>query len=100
MPLDQHVAILERKIAEYINKGFRLQSRSDTTAQLIKPKKFSFLLAALGLLFWGLGLILYLLYFWSRKDQVVFLQVDAQGKIHDSSIGSNAAATDSKIPVI
>jgi hypothetical protein len=62
-----------------------LQSRTDTTAHLVKPKKFSFLLAALGLLFWGIGLLLYLLYYWSKKDQSVFIQVDPQGRLVDSS---------------
>ena len=83
--IEQRTAFLDQQIRQYANRGFRVISRSETTAQLIKPKKFSFILAALGLLLGGVGLILYLLYYWSQKDQSVLIQVDPQGRVIDSS---------------
>ncbi len=36
-------AILDKEVAYYIRRGFRVISRTDTTAQLVKPKSFSIL---------------------------------------------------------
>ena len=85
LPIEQRTAFLDQQIRQYANRGFRVISRSETTAQLVKPKKFSFILAALGLLLWGVGLLLYLFYYWSQKDQTVLIQVDPQGRVIDSS---------------
>lgn len=74
-------AILDHEVTKYVRKGFRVQSRTDTEAQLVKPKKFSFLWAALWFLMLGIGLIVYLLYYAAKKDEQVYLQVDQRGKV-------------------
>ena len=74
-------AILDREVAKYVKRGYRVQSRTDTEAQLVRPKKFSFLWAFLWLLALGVGLIVYLLYYWSKKDDQVYLAVDTYGKV-------------------
>lgn len=74
-------AILDREVTKYVKRGYRVQSRTDTEAQLVRPKKFSFLWAFLWLLAFGIGLIVYLLYYWSKKDDQVYLVVDVYGKV-------------------
>lgn len=39
--------LLQREIQKYVKDGWRVQSSTATTAQLVKPKKFSFLTAFL-----------------------------------------------------
>ncbi len=87
LQLDQRRSILDREVAKYVGHGFRVISRTDTTAQLVKPKspsKFwivTFLI--LSILIFGLILLLmYLLFFWLiAKDQAVYLEVDEHGRI-------------------
>ena len=63
LSIEQRREILQREIAKYMRKGFRVVSQTDTTAQLMKPKSFSFLWAFLWFLLFGFGLIVYLLYY-------------------------------------
>jgi hypothetical protein len=81
LSIAERKAILDAEVTKYVKRGFRVQSRTDTEAQLVKPKKFSFLWAFLWLLLFGVGLIVYLLYYWSKKDEQVYLQVDEYGKV-------------------
>lgn len=87
LSLDQRRVILQKEINGYLNKGFRVQSQSETTAQLIKPKKFSFLWAILWFFVFGVGLILYLLYYLSKKDQAVYLEVSEAGQVKRNGVG-------------
>lgn len=73
--------ILDATIARYSAMGYRLQSQTDTTAQLVRPKRFSIVLALIGLLIAVVGLIVYLLIYLAQKDSVVFVQVDSFGKV-------------------
>jgi len=77
----QRQQILDREIAKYTKRGFQVTSRTETTAQLRKPKKFSFLWAFLWFLLFGIGILVYLFYYWSKKDEVVFVQVDEHGRV-------------------
>lgn len=89
-PPEEDLAAFERTIERYLNRGYRLQWRDDTRAQLIKPKSFPvgclgltalvalaglfwspLLLAAVGLFF--LGSLVYLM----EKDLVINLDVEA-----------------------
>lgn len=72
-------AILQREIASYLRKGFRVVSQTHTTAQLIKPKKFSLVWAFLWLLVWIFGVLIYLIYFAAKRDQQVYLEIDERG---------------------
>lgn len=81
LSLDRRREILQREISKYVKKGFRVASQTDTTAQLIKPKKFSLLIAIIGLLFFIVGLLVYLVWYASRKDLLVYLSVDPAGKV-------------------
>ncbi len=52
-----------------------------SVAQLVKPKKFSFLWAILWFLLFGVGLVVYLLYYAGKKDQTVYLEINERGRI-------------------
>lgn len=81
LPLDQRRTILQREISGYLRRGFRVQSQTETTAQLVKPKKFSLLWAVLWFFVFGVGLVLYLLYYLSKKDETVYLEVGEAGQV-------------------
>jgi uncharacterized membrane protein len=77
--MDQHPA-LQEQIRWYVRHGYRVVNQTATTAQLVKPKRFSFLWAILWLLMFGVGLLVYLLYYAAKKDTVVYLEV-VNGKV-------------------
>ncbi len=77
----ERTELLQREITKYVRRGFHVVSQTDTTAQLVKPKKFSLLWALLWFLLFGIGLIIYLIWYWSRRDQTVYLEVSPTGKI-------------------
>ena len=81
LSIEQRKDILHREIAKYVRKGFQVVLQTDTTAQLIKPKSFSCLLAVLLLLIFLLPLIIYMIYYASKKDETVYLAVDARGGV-------------------
>src|SRR6185437_8101191 len=66
---------LQAEIDRYVRQGYRVVSQTDTAAQLVKPKTFSFFWAVVGFL------VLYVLYYLSKHDRVVYLTVDATGKV-------------------
>ena len=68
--------MLQTQINEYVRKGYHVQSQTETTAQLVKPKSFSFFWAFLWLLLPFFGLLTYILYYMSKKDQTVYLYVE------------------------
>lgn len=81
LSLEKRRDILQKEINGYVRRGFRVMSQTDTSAQLVKPKKFSFLWAMLWFLLLGIGLLIYLIYYWSQKDQTVYLSVDERGRV-------------------
>lgn len=78
---EDRAAVLEREVQSYVKKGYRVMSRTDITAQLVKPKHFSFILAIILLIIMVLPFFLYLLWYLAAKDQTVYLSVDDKGKI-------------------
>lgn len=79
--VDERRAILQREISGYVKKGFRVVSQTDTTAQLVKPKTFSFLWALLWFLLLGVGLLVYLIWYWAKRDETIYLEVDDKGRV-------------------
>ncbi len=72
--------ILNQAIQGYQKDGYRLVSSTETTAQLYKPKEFSCCLAVI-MVFLIIGIVLYLLYYLSKKDDSVYLEVDEYGRL-------------------
>lgn len=74
-------AILDREIAWYAKNGYRVVSRDQFTAQLIKEKHFSCFWATLWTLCFGIGLLFYVFWYMSQKEKSVYLSVGVDGKI-------------------
>lgn len=74
----QAPADLKGQIRLAMQYGFHVTSQTATTAQLLRAKKFSFLFAVLWLLFLGIGLLVYVLYYVSKSDDTIYLDLDTQ----------------------
>ena len=72
---------LEEEIAHYMHDGFFVRQRSATTAQLVRPKKFSFIWALLWFLVFGIGIVVYLIYYAAKQDEGRYLEVGEYGAI-------------------
>lgn len=84
LSIEERSAILERAIQNYQKQGYKLVSRTETTAQLSKQHEFSCCIAFFLVLI-VIGIILYLLYYLTaNKEHFVFLEVDEYGKVHTS----------------
>jgi len=83
LPLESRKAALQARINHYLGQGYRVVSQTDTTAQLVKPKTFSCLFAVILFVLMVLPFIIYLLYYMSKKDEVVYLSVDDYGKVSE-----------------
>ena len=66
---------VEQKIDRYIKKGFLVQHRDEHRIQLVQSKKFSWLFALLWLLCGGVGIVVYLVYYWVKQNKVVTLSL-------------------------
>ena len=81
LSLDERSAILDAEVMKYARRGYEVRSRTQTAAQLVRPKKFSFIWALLWFLVFGVGILVYVLYYLGKSDQTVYLQVDERGKV-------------------
>lgn len=83
-PVEQPIpprAVLQAEINALVAKGFRVLSQTETSAQLVKPKKFSFWWALFWFLWLGIGVLVYVFYYASKRDQNVYLVVDESGQV-------------------
>jgi hypothetical protein len=78
---------LEEELQKYARDGFFVQNRTATTAQLVKPKQFSFIWALLWFLLFGIGILVYLAYHASKKDEGRFVEVDEYGAVRATRQG-------------
>lgn len=78
---EERANILQHEVQKYIKDGWRVQSSTPTTAQLVKPKRFSFLFFVILLILMVLPAILYVVWFAVKRDEAVYLSVDENGKI-------------------
>lgn len=81
MTTDMRRNILDKEIQSYVRKGYRVLSQTDTSAQLVKPKKFNLLIAVILLICMVLPFIIYLLMYMAAKDKTVYITVDPQGRV-------------------
>ena len=77
----QRQQILEDEIQRYIKRGYRLQARSQFTAQMVKPKHFSLFWALFWLILAVFPFFVYLLLYMAASDKTVYLEVTAEGRI-------------------
>ncbi len=82
LSLSERADILSHEIMKFTNQGFRVVSRTDISAQLVKPKEpFDFLIALLWFLLLVVGLLIYILYHFSKRDEAIYLVVSKTGKV-------------------
>jgi len=72
---------LEEEIAKYMSEGFFVRQRTAYTAQLVRPKRFSFVWALLWLLVFGVGIVVYLIYYAAKQDEGRYVEVDEYGTV-------------------
>jgi len=72
---------LEEEIAQYMRDGFFVRQRTAYTAQLLRPKRFSFIWALLWFLVFGIGIVVYLIYYAAKQDEGRYVEVDEYGAV-------------------
>jgi hypothetical protein len=81
LTVEKNQEILQHEIKSYVKNGFRVISQTETTAQLLKPKNFSLLWAVFWFLIFVFGLIIYLFYYLAKRDDQIYIEVTATGKV-------------------
>jgi zinc-ribbon domain len=82
LSLEERREILHAELGRYALAGYRVVAQTDTTAQLIRPKTFSCLIAAVLLAFtFGILLVPYLIWYVARRDEQVYLEIDERGRV-------------------
>jgi len=72
---------LRSEIDRRVRDGYRVVSETETSAQLLKPKVFSFVWALFWFLFLGVGVLVYIFYYMAKKDKTVYLRLSDEGKL-------------------
>lgn len=62
---------LENVVANYAMHGFSVTSKTSKRAILYKKKEFSVLMAVLGLLVCGIGLVIYAILYTMKEDEAI-----------------------------
>ncbi len=75
--------VLDEAIGDYLGLGYRVASRTDTTALLVRPKVFSFFWALLWFLVFGVGVLVYGMYYLSKRDIEVYLSIGSDGELQE-----------------
>ena len=75
LPVEQRP--LRFQVEHYVQQGYRVVSDTPAGVQLVKPKKFSLFWAFAWFCLGGVGLVVYLLYYASKRDQQKYLQAAA-----------------------
>lgn len=84
LSIEDRSGILDREVGSYVRRGYRVVSRTPTTAQLVRPKVFSRVWAFVWFLMLGVGLIVYLFWHASKRDKQLYLTVDEDGHVRKS----------------
>jgi hypothetical protein len=72
---------LRQEIDRLVGDGYMVVSETETSAQLLKKKQFAVGWAIFWFLMLGFGLLLYIIYYLSKKDSTVYLMVAGDGTI-------------------
>ncbi|MDP8267545.1 MAG: hypothetical protein P9L97_02340 [Candidatus Tenebribacter davisii] len=66
----------------YAKENYVITLRTENQLQMIRKKKFNFLWALLWTLLWGVGLIVYIIYFVSKKDDIYTITLPTNEKVN------------------
>jgi rubredoxin len=78
----ERATLLDDQIERFAWGGWRLTTRTPTTAQLVKPKQFSAVAAILWFLVCGVGVLVYLFLYLAQQDEMVILTIREQGQVN------------------
>ena len=79
--LEEGKAALNKEVRWYVGRCFRVEGRTDTSFSLSLPEKFSFLCALVWLLVFGIGIVVYLIYYASKRVETRYLEVLEDGTV-------------------
>jgi hypothetical protein len=68
---------LDSAITRYISKGFIVANRTTDSVVMFKKKEFSILMAIIGFIFAVFPLIIYIIYYMCKSDQMVELHINS-----------------------
>lgn len=71
---------LKGQIQKAISYGYHVTSQTATTAQLVRQKSFSCLLATVLFFFLAIPFFIYLFYYLAKKDDAIYLDIETQPK--------------------
>ncbi len=63
-----------------VDHGYQVVSQTKTTAQLVRKKRFSCLLATALFICFLLPFFIYVFYYMAKKDDLIYLDLDTQPK--------------------
>lgn len=76
---------LQQRVNELVGQQYRVISQTPTTAQLVKPKRFSFLWFALWLVLMVAPALVYVLYhLFLKRERQVYLSLNADGTLSET----------------
>ncbi len=81
IPEPERSRLLDEEVSTYMRSGFFVRQRTATAAQLVKPRVFSFVWAFLWFLVFGVGLVVYLIYYAAKQDEGRYVEVDEYGAV-------------------
>jgi uncharacterized membrane protein len=73
--------LLQHEIAKAVRDGWQVTTQTTTTATLARKKKFSWIWFILWLLLALVGGLVYLIYYATKKDDSMMIQVGPTGKV-------------------
>lgn len=81
LPASNRRAILDARVAMYTPHGYRVVQQTESSVQLVKPKEFSALAAIVSFLLFGIGLLVYVIYYAAQRDKTAYITVDEFGNV-------------------
>lgn len=83
LSMDERAAALNREVAQQVRGGWRVQSQTPTTAQLVKGHRTNHILhLILSIITLGIWLIVWLLMVVFGGESHRYLEVDEIGQVH------------------
>jgi len=83
LPMEEREKILEAEISKYVKLGWRVANRANTSAQLVRDKKASCIVALVLALFLIVPAVLYLLLY--RGTESLYIEVDEKGVVRTTT---------------
>lgn len=78
--------VLAQEIAKYARSGYEVLSRGAFSAQLVRKKKFSMTWGVLLLILGVVPGVVYMFWYFARKQQYGYLSVDPIGRVESIRI--------------